>query len=240
MERIRIQCGRYTTTFEVVDCYLQRTFGTFRKDSGPDSIRLNRANWDNSQFMEYQGKTAFLVPFESYDVRFHKRIIPGEREFAQRILAFNEIYPHLTGAELDYYKSVVKKEMTETKPLKCKMRVYLPVRALFLGGEWKFITKYEERHLERSMSLKPSHHCMAWEEYHGEELGVIKSEFGKLPYWMENEIAKARMEAEEKTAACNDSYKFTYEEHLSMIASLEMGEITIEEFEDYEEKLFNN
>lgn len=232
MERIRIQCGRYTTTFEVVDYYLQRVFGTFRKDSGPDCIRLKRENWDNSQFMEYQGKEVFLLPFESYDVRFHRRVIPGEKELFSRVSEFQKKYPHLTGEQLDEYGKIVKDKMTKSIPSKCKMRVYLPVRAIFMGGEWKFITKYEERDLERSMSLKSSHHCMAWEEYHGEELGVIKSEFGKLPYWMENEIAKEK-------AACNDSYNFTYEEHLSMIASLEMGEITIEEFEDYEEKLFN-
>lgn len=238
MERIRINCGRYTTTFEVVDCYLQRVFGTFHKDSGPDYIRLNRANWDNSQFMEYQGKEAFLLPFESYDIRFHKRIIPGEKELFSRMYEFQKKYPHLTGEQVDQYGKIVKDKMTKTIPQKCKMRIYLPVRAIFMGGEWKFITKYDERDLIRSMSMKPSYHCMAWEEYHGEELGVIKSEFGKLPYWMENEMAKARMEAEEK-AACKDSYEFSYEEHLSMIASLEMGEITIEEFEDYEEKLFS-
>lgn len=232
MERIRIQCGRYTTTFEVVDCYLQRVFGTFHKDSGPDYIRLKRENWDNSQFMEYQGKEAFLLPFESYDVRFHKRIIPGEKELFSRVNEFQKKYPHLTGEQLDQYGKFVKNKMTKSIPTKCKMRVYLPVRAIFIGGEWKFIVKYEERDLTRSMSIKQSHHCMAWEEYRGEELGVIKSEFGKLPYWMENEISKEK-------AACNDGYKFTYEEHLSMLASLMNGKITSEQYEDYEEKLFN-
>lgn len=232
MERVRIRCGRYTTTFEVVDCYLQRMFGGFHKNSGPDFIRLNRANWDNSQFMDYQGKDVFLIPFESYDIRFHKRIIPGEKEIFAKVNEFSKMYPHLTGEQLDQYGEMTKDKMTKKIPQKCKMRVYLPIRAIFLSGEWKFVMEYQERHLIRSLSMKPSHHCMAWEEYKGEELGIIKSEFGKLPYWMEEQIAKEK-------AACNDGYKFSYEEHLSMIASLEMGEITVEEFEEYEEKLFS-
>jgi hypothetical protein len=213
-------------------------FGGFIKNSGPDFIRLNRANWDNSQFMDYQGKDVFLLPFESYDVRFHKRIIPGEKELFARINEFSQKYPHLTGEQLDEYGKNVKNKMTKTVPQKCKMRVYLPVRAFFLGGEWNFVTQYHEGHLIRSMSMKPSHHCMSWEEYRGEELGIIKSEFGKLPYWMEEEIAKEKAETETK-AACNDSYDFSYEEHLSMLTSLVLGEITVEEIIDYEEKALN-
>lgn len=235
MERIRVKLGNHVTEFEVQDLYLQKRFGTFVKDHGWD--KYFERNWDNSQFFEYESRECFLIPYETYDVRFNKRIIPNQREITEELTArYNT--EGLTGEEIDYLEKKIKDEKTELEPSKMKMRYYLPITAFFEKGRWHFNSNYLPRYLKASARILPSHRCMEWRPYKqgGEVLGLIKKVDGQLPYWVSDEINRSRMEAQ---AACNDSYKFTYEEHLSMIASLEMGEITIEQFEDYEEKLFN-
>lgn len=237
MERIRVRCDGFSTTFEVVDNYLQRTFGTLKNPSGPDFIKYQMTNWDNSQFMDYQSRVAFLVPYESYDFRFNKRIIPDEKSVTKATKNFMKDYPEATGEQYEKVEGKFRELLTEKRLSKAKMRIYLPIRTMFLGGEWHWITDYKMSNLERSLSIKTTYPCMAWERYNGEQLGIIKSVPEEKPFWMKNQ------EAKEALAAAREKFEFTNDEYYVKLYEVLNGEITQDEYDEYleaTEDYFNN
>ena len=63
MELLKILICDDVYEIEVPENYLQKTFGTFIRQSGVD--KMNRSNWYNGEFFDYQSKPVFNILVDS-------------------------------------------------------------------------------------------------------------------------------------------------------------------------------
>ena len=163
--------------FEVVEDYLQRTLGTFIKQTGWD--KYNRENWDNSGFFDYQSKPCFTVLIDSIRRKVNVAISPTEDERRQAMRVIESEYAPYgkTCAEIEHLTNKYLKENSRREEKQFRIKQYCTVRAYFLDGEWHWKTTYDERDLHQSMKNENCKPYLTKYIYTGDELGLC----GNIP-----------------------------------------------------------
>lgn len=161
--------------FEVVEDYLQRTLGTFIKQTGWD--KLNRENWDNSGFFDYQSKPVFTVFVDSIrrKVQVALPFTNEEKRNAKAIIDDTYICQGKTCAELEELTKRYLKENARREEKQFRIKQYCTVTAYFLDGEWHWKTTYDERDLHQSMKRENCKPYLTKYIYTGDELGLCGS-----------------------------------------------------------------
>ena len=161
--------------FEVVEDYLQKTLGTFIKQTGWD--KFNRENWDNSEFFDYQSKPVFTVFVDSIRRKVDVAT-PLTKEEEKNILdGIEEKYRDKSSAEIEEITKRFTKEHARHEKKQFRIKKYCTVSAYFLDGEWHWKTEYTEKDLHQSMKREKCKSYLTKYIYTGDELGVC----GNMP-----------------------------------------------------------
>ena len=182
MEMLRIEICGICYEFEVVEDFLQKTLGTFIKDTGWDKYK--KENWDNSGFFNYQSKSCFTV---MVDTIRRKISVPQPFSVQEKRLVHNTVEKENPLKSADEIESIVKKilkESTRYEEKQFRIKQYCTVSAYFLDGEWHWKTSYNEKDIHQSVKRESCRTPMTSYVYTGEELGLFKmpdaSVFDKL------------------------------------------------------------
>lgn len=161
--------------FEVADDFLQKTLGTFIKQTGWN--KFNRENWDNSGFFDYQSKPVFTVLVDSIRRKVNVAT-PLTKEEEKNILdGMEEKYYYKSSEEIEEITRHFLKENARREEKQFRIRQYCTVTAYFLHGVWNWKTTYNERDLRQSMKRENCKPYLTKYIYTGDELGVC----GKIP-----------------------------------------------------------
>lgn len=161
--------------FEVVEDYLQKALGTFIKQTGCD--KLNRNNWDNSEFFNYQSKPCFTVCVDSIRRKVDVSIMPTEEEKRSVINSIEEKYYDKSNYEIEEITRHFLKKNSRHKEKQFRIKQYCTVKAYFLDGAWRWKTEYTEKDLRQSMKRENCKPYLTRYIYTGEKLGIC----GKMP-----------------------------------------------------------
>lgn len=160
---------------EVPENYLQKTLGTFVKKDGWD--KMNRSNWDNGEFFDYQSKPVFTVFVDSIRRKVNVAT-PLTKEEEKNILdGMEKKYYYKSSEEIEETTRHFLKENARREEKQFRIKQYCTVTAYFLNGIWNWKTTYNERDLRQSMKRE---HCKPYLTryiYTGEKLGIC----GKMP-----------------------------------------------------------
>lgn len=161
--------------FEVVEDYLQKTLGTFIKQTGWD--RFKRENWDNTGFFNYQSKPVFTVFIDSIRRKVQVAMPFSDEEKRNVRNAIEEKYYGKTGEELEDMTKKYLKENARREEKQFSIKQYCTVTAYFLDGEWHWKTTYDEKDLHQSMKRENCKPYLTKYIYTGDELGIC----GNMP-----------------------------------------------------------
>lgn len=156
--------------FEVVEDYLQKTLGTFVKQTGWD--KFNRENWDNTGFFDYQSKPVFTVFVDSIRRKVQVALPFSGEEKRNISNAVEEKYHGKTGEEIEEITKRFLKENARREEKQFRIKQYCTVTAYFLDGEWHWKTTYDESDLHKSMKRETCKPYMTKYIYTGDELGI--------------------------------------------------------------------
>lgn len=173
MELLKILILDDVYEFEVADCFLQKALGTFIKQTGCD--KLNRNNWDNGEFFDYQSKSVFTVLVDSIRRKVDVSIMPTEEEKKDILDDIEEKYRDKSNEEIEEITRHFLKENSRHEKKQFRVKQYCTVSAFFLDGEWHWKTTYTENDLHQSMKKE---HCKSYLTryvYTGEKLGICGS-----------------------------------------------------------------
>lgn len=161
--------------FEVADDFLQKTLGTFIKQTGWDKFK--RENWDNTGFFDYQSKPVFTVFVDSIRRKVQVAVPFSDEEKRSIRNAIEEKHYGKTGAEIEEITKHFLKENANREEKQFRIKQYCTVTAYFLDGEWHWKTTYDERDLHQSMKRETCKPYLTKYIYTGDELGIC----GNMP-----------------------------------------------------------
>lgn len=161
--------------FEVVEDYLQKTLGTFIKKDGWD--KMNRSNWDNSEFFNYQSKLVFTVMINSIRRKVNVTTPLTEEEKRSVINSVEEKYYDKSNDEIEDIAKRATKENAHHEEKQFRIKQYCTVKAYFLNGEWNWKTIYNEKDLHQSMKKEHCKPYLTRYTYTGDKLGIC----GNMP-----------------------------------------------------------
>lgn len=175
MELLKIRIVDDVYELEVVENYLQKTLGTFINQTGWN--KLNRENWDNSGFFDYQSKPVFTVLVDSIRRKVNVATPLTEEEKQDVLNSVEEKYSDKSSEEIEEITRHFLKENSRCEEKKFRIKQYCTITAYFLKGEWHWKTEYTEKDLRQSMKKE---HCKSYLTryvYTGDQLGIC----GKMP-----------------------------------------------------------
>lgn len=175
MELLKILICDDVYEFEVTEDYLQKTLGTFIKDTGWD--KMNRSNWDNGEFFDYQSKPVFTILVDSIRRKVNIATPLTEEEKQSVINDIEEKYNDKSSEEIEDIAKRATKENARHEEKRFRIKLYCDVKAYFLNGEWRWKTVYEEKDLHQSMKRENCKPYLTRYIYTGEKLGIC----GKMP-----------------------------------------------------------
>lgn len=161
--------------FEVVEDYLQKTLGTFIKQTGWN--KFSRENWDNAGFFNHQSKPVFTVFVDSIRRKVQVALPFSDEEKRAIRNAVEEKHYGKTGEELEDITKKYLKENARREEKQFRIKQYCTVTAYFLDGEWHWKTTYDERDLHQSMKRENCKPYLTKYIYTGDELGIC----GNMP-----------------------------------------------------------
>lgn len=161
--------------FEVTENYLQKTLGTFIKQTGWD--KFNRENWDNTGFFNYQSKPVFTVFVDSIRRKVQVAVPFSDEEKRGIRKSIEEKHYGKTGAEIDAITKSFLKENANREEKQFRIKQYCTVTAYFLDGEWHWKTTYDESDLHKSVKRENCKPYLTKYLYTGDELGIC----GNMP-----------------------------------------------------------
>lgn len=160
---------------EVPEDYLQKTFGTFIRQSGFN--KMNRSNWYNGEFFNYQSKPVFNILVDSIRRKVDVATPLSEEEKNNVLNDIEEKYYDKSSAEIEEITKRFTKEHARREEKQFRIKQYCTITAYFLDGEWRWKTEYTEKDLRQSMKRE---HCKPYLTkyiYTGDKLGIC----GKIP-----------------------------------------------------------
>ena len=175
MELLKILILDDVYEIEIPENYLQKTLGTFIKKDGWD--KMNRSNWDNGEFFDYQSKPVFTLLVESIRRKVDVATPLTEEEKQNVLNSVEEKYRDKSSKEIEEITDRFTKERARHEQKQFRIKRYCTVTAYFLDGEWHWKTEYTEKDLRQSMKRE---HCKPYLTkyiYTGEKLGIC----GKMP-----------------------------------------------------------
>ena len=175
MELLKILICDYVYEIEVPENYLQKTFGTFIRQDGWD--KMNRENWDNGEFFDYQSKPVFTVLVDSIRRKVNIATPLTEEEKQKVLNSVEEKYRDKSSEEIEEITDRLTKEKARHEEKKFRIKQYCTITAYFLNGEWQWKTEYTEKDLRQSMKRENCKPYLTRYIYTGEKLGIC----GKMP-----------------------------------------------------------
>lgn len=175
MELLKILICDDVYEIEVPENYLQKTFGTFIRQDGWD--KMNRNNWDNSEFFDYQSKPVFTILVDSIRRKVNVSTPLTEEEKKDILDDIEEKYRDKSSEEIEEITDRFTKEHARHEEKKFRIKQYCPITAYFLDGEWRWKTEYTEKDLRQSMKRENCKPYLTRYIYTGEKLGIC----GKMP-----------------------------------------------------------
>ena len=175
MELLKVLIVDDVYEIEVPEDYLQKTFGTFIRQSGFN--KMNRNNWDNSEFFNYQSKPVFNILVDSIRRKVDVSIMPTEEEKRSVVNDVEEKYYYKSGEEIEEITRHFLKENSRCEEKQFRIKQYCTITAYFLNGEWRWKTEYTEKDLRQSMKREHCKPYMTKYIYTGDKLGIC----GKIP-----------------------------------------------------------
>lgn len=173
MELLKILICDDVYEFEVVESYLQKKLGTFINPTGWD--KLNRRNWDNSGFFNYESKSMFTVFIDSIRRKVNVSIIPTEEEKRSILNDVEERYREKSNDEIEDIAKRFLKDNSRHEEKRFRINQYCTITAYFLNGVWNWKTTYTEKDLWQSMKRENCKPYLTRYVYTGEKLGICGS-----------------------------------------------------------------
>lgn len=175
MELLKILICDDVYELEVTEDYLQKTLGTFIKKDGWD--KMNRSNWDNGEFFNYQSKPVFTILVDSIRRKVNVSTPLTEEEKQSVLDDIEEKYADKSNEEIEEIAKKSAKENARHEEKKFRIKQYCTITAYFLNGEWRWKTEYTEKDLRQSMKRENCKAYLTRYIYTGEKLGIC----GKMP-----------------------------------------------------------
>ena len=175
MELLKILICDDVYEFEVTEDYLQKTLGTFIKDTGWD--KMNRSNWDNGEFFDYQSKPVFTILVDSIRRKVNVSAPLTEKEKRSVLDDIEEKYADKSNEEIEEIAKKSAKENVRHEEKKFRIKQYCTITAYFLNGEWQWKTEYTEKDLRQSMKREICKPYLTRYIYTGDKLGIC----GEIP-----------------------------------------------------------
>lgn len=175
MSILKVKIAGYVYELDVDKNYLQKMYGTFKNEHTP--FKMERFNWDNSEFFDYQSKTCFpvLVNAKTKTIQMKRNVSAADKNEL-----WNAIYkdnPMKSSNEIDgLVKQALQERETETdekQEKRFKMKYYCDITCYFLNGEWNFKTEYSESDIRKTYKTENSKDVLTSYEYTGDELGLF-------------------------------------------------------------------
>lgn len=174
MELLKILICNEVYEIEVPENYLQKTFGTFIRQSGVD--KMNRSNWYNGEFFDYQSKPVFNILVDSIRRKVNITTPLTEKEKKDILDDIEEKYYDRSSEEIKEIADRFTKGYARHEEKRFRIKLYCTVRAFFLDGEWNWKTEYTEKDLRQSMRERCKPYLTKY-IYTGDKLGIC----GKMP-----------------------------------------------------------
>lgn len=172
MSVLKVNVAGTVYEIDVQKDLLQKMFGTFHNERTP--FKMERSNWDNSDFFDYQSKNVFSILVKSKKKTFQQRIPITEQEKRSVWSEIQESNRFKSSAEIDALtESALESMERETEEKSFRMKYYCTITAYFLNGEWHFNTEYRESDIRRSMKREVTKDILTSYRYTGDELGVF-------------------------------------------------------------------
>lgn len=171
---LKIRVFDMVCEIDVPENYLQSRFGTFHNEHTP--FKMERSNWDNSQFFNYQSKPVFKICIDRFRRNINQKIKPDEKDIQRLVLLYEKDNPMKSQSEIAEMvkRDVDKSSATEEK--RVYVNEYVTVTAFFLKGEWRFRTEYEKGDIERTPKKQPNvYPVLTGYKYTDDELGLFDS-----------------------------------------------------------------
>ena len=149
MELLKILICDDVYELEVTENYLQKTFGTFIRQDGWD--KMNRENWDNGEFFDYQSKPVFTVLVDSIRRKVDVSTPLTEEEKQNVLNSVDEKYRDKSSEEIEEITDRLTKDNARHEEKKFRIKQYCTITAYFLNGEWHWKTVYTDKDLRQSM-----------------------------------------------------------------------------------------
>lgn len=175
MELLKILICDDVYELEVTENYLQKTLGTFIKKDGWD--KMNRSNWDNGEFFDYQSKPVFTILVDSIRRKVNVATPLTEEEKKNILDDIEEKYRDKSSEEIEEITNRFTEENARHEEKKFRIKLYCTIKAYFLNGEWRWKTEYTEKDLRQSMKRENCKPYLTKYIYTGEQLGIC----GKMP-----------------------------------------------------------
>ena len=175
MELLKILICDNVYEIEIPEHYLQKTFGTFIRQDGWN--KLDRSNWDNGEFFDYQSKPVFTILVDSIRRKVNIATPLTEEEKQNVLNSVEERYRDKSSEEIEEITDRFTKEHARYEQKQLRIKQYCTITAYFLDGIWNWKTTYNEQNLRQSMKRE---HCKPYLTkyiYTGEKLGIC----GKMP-----------------------------------------------------------
>ena len=175
MELLKILICDDVYEFEVTENYLQKTLGTFIKKDGWN--KMNRSNWDNGEFFDYQSKPVFTILVDSIRRKVNVATPLTEEEKKNILDDIEEKYRDKSSEEIEEITNRFTKENARHEEKRFRIKQYCTITAYFLNGEWRWKTEYTEKDLRQSMKREICKPYLTRYIYTGDQLGIC----GKMP-----------------------------------------------------------
>lgn len=176
MEVVRIRVGSLCVEFKCHKNYLQSRFGTFLPGTKGPMQLINKDNWDNLEFFDYQSKEVFKILIEDERIKLKEAVPLTNEELKEKQLEFEKKYKRATGAQIEDFVAKTKKEGSGEYNLR-RMRLsnYLMVTCHFDGTkrEWVWNVSYDEKHVKRTACRNTYYPVMNPQRYISQNLGII-------------------------------------------------------------------
>lgn len=175
MELLKVLICDEVYELEVTENYLQKTLGTFIKRDGWN--KLDRSNWDNGEFFDYQSKPVFTILVDSIRRKVSVSTPLTEEEKRSVLDSVEEKFYDKSNEEIEDIAKRTTKENARHEQKQFRIKQYCTVTAYFLNGEWRWKTEYKEKDLKQSMKRENCKPYLTRYIYTGEKLGIC----GKMP-----------------------------------------------------------
>jgi len=158
---------------DVDGLFLQKMFGTFHKERTP--FKMERSNWDNSEFFDHQSKEVFTISVGSQKKTVKTPVPVSDEEKNEMWNRIQKENPMRSSEEID---SLVKTELANGKKSRKQFTLnkYVTVTAYFADGEWHWNTEYTESDIHASYKRENTRETVSYTSNGDEKLGIIENE----------------------------------------------------------------